>query len=68
MQAASDRPDDQTGEALRRGEAVNAASAATLLVELLGIGGPEVQERGYVLTGLPRQVKVRVIRHGGIVY
>jgi len=54
MLAASDRPDDQTGEALRRGEAVNAASAASLLVELLGIGGPDVKERGYVLTGLPR--------------
>lgn len=52
--AASHRPDDQTGVALRSGEAVNAASAATLLVELLGIGGPDVLERGYVLTGLPR--------------
>jgi len=52
--AASLRPDDQTGLALRRGEAVNAASSASLLVGLLGIGGIEVQERGYVLTGLPR--------------
>lgn len=52
--AASLRPDDQTGLALRRGEAVNAAGSASLLVDLLGIGGTEVQERGYVLTGLPR--------------
>lgn len=54
--AASHRPDDLTGLALRRGEAVNAAGTTSLLVDLLGIGGTKVQERGYVLTGLPRYV------------
>lgn len=52
--AASLQPYDQIGLALRRGEAVNAAVSTSLLVNLLGIGGIEVQERGYVLTGLPR--------------
>jgi len=52
--AASHRPTDQIGLALRRGEAVNAASASASLIELLGIGGADVQERGYVLTGFPR--------------
>jgi len=54
--AASHRPDDPTGLALRRGEAVNAAVNTSLLIGLLGIGGTEIQERGYVLTGLPRYV------------
>uniref|UniRef100_A0A2S2PMZ3 Adenylate kinase domain-containing protein 1 n=1 Tax=Schizaphis graminum TaxID=13262 RepID=A0A2S2PMZ3_SCHGA len=52
--AASHRPGDQIGLALRCGEAVNAASASASLIELLGIRGADVQERGYVLTGLPR--------------
>ncbi|CAI6363191.1 unnamed protein product [Macrosiphum euphorbiae] len=54
--AASHRPEDPTGLALRRGEAVNAAGNTSLLIGLLSIGGTEVQERGYVLTGLPRYV------------
>lgn len=54
--AASHQPGDLTGLALRRGEAVNVAGTTSLLVDLLDIRGTEVQERGYVLTGLPRYV------------
>lgn len=50
---AAGRAGDQTTLALRRGEAVMAGTAGPL-TKLLGLDTTEVQQRGYVLTGLPR--------------
>lgn len=50
---AAGRAGDQATLALRRGEAVMAGAAASL-TKLLGLDTIEVQQRGYVLTGLPR--------------
>lgn len=50
----SGRADARTAWMLRHGRAVNAAESAALLVGLLGLESPEIRERGYVLTGLPR--------------
>lgn len=51
---AAGRADARTAWALRRGRAVRVASTPGALVELLGLREPEVKERGYVLSGLPR--------------
>ncbi|VVC36135.1 P-loop containing nucleoside triphosphate hydrolase [Cinara cedri] len=50
----SGRADARTKWKLHRGDAVNAADSLAMLVALLGLDSPEIRERGYVLTGLPR--------------
>lgn len=55
---ASGRADLQhIAAALRVGHAVLAAQTTTQLIGLLGLeSSPEIRERGYVLTGLPKRV------------
>lgn len=48
------RVDARTAWKLRSGQVVNAGSSTTLLTRILGLNDPVIQERGYVLTGLPR--------------
>lgn len=52
---ASGHTDFCTAAALRAGHAVTAARTTAQLIALLGLrNSPEIRERGYVLTGLPR--------------
>lgn len=51
---AAGRIDARTAWTMRTGRAVNAAGTAALLTRILGLNDPVVQERGYVMTGVPR--------------